>query len=41
MPEDAAFMEYFENTPQFQRNFKPLYDGKLELLHRQSHIATA
>ena len=27
--------------PQFQRNFKPLYDGKLELLHRQSHIATA
>ena len=41
VPEDAAFMEYFENTPQFQRNFKPLYDGKLELLHRQSHIATA
>ena len=34
-------MEYFENTPQFQRNFKPLYDGKLELLHRQSNIATA
>ena len=41
VPEDAAFMEYFENTPQFQRNFKPLYDGKLELLHRQSNIATA
>jgi len=41
VPEDAAFMEYFENTTQFQRNFKPLYDGKLELLHRQSNIATA
>ena len=41
VPEDAAFMEYFENTPQFQRNFKPLYDGKLELLYRQSNIATA
>lgn len=41
VPEDAAFMDYFENTPQFQRNFKPLYDSRLELLHRQGNIATA
>ena len=43
VPEDAAFMEYFENTPQFQRNFQTLYEDRLELLHfrRQGHIATA
>lgn len=42
VPEDAAFMNYFENTPQFQRNFKKLYEDKLELLHfRQGTIATA
>lgn len=42
VPEDAAFMEYFENTPQFQRNFKKLYEDRLELLHfRQGNIATA
>lgn len=41
-PEDAAFMDYFENTPQFQHNFKTLYDARLELLHfRQGNIATA
>jgi len=35
-------MEYFENTPQFQRNFKALYEDRLELLHfRQGNIATA
>lgn len=32
VPEDKAFMEAFEATPQFQRNFKPKYDGLLELI---------
>ena len=32
IPEDAAFMEYFEDTPQFQRNFRSLYEDRLELL---------
>lgn len=42
VPEDAAFMDYFEKTPQFQRNFKRLYEDKLELLHfRQGNMATA
>lgn len=43
VPEDAAFMEYFENTPQFQRNFKALYEDRLELLQfrKGQYIATA
>ena len=43
VPEDAAFMEYFENTPQFQRNFKALYEDRLELLQfrKSQYIATA
>lgn len=32
VPEDEAFMEAFEATPQFQRNIKPIYDAKLELM---------
>lgn len=30
--EDKAFMETFEQSNEYQRNFKPLYDGKLELI---------
>lgn len=42
VPEDAAFMEHFENTEQFQRNFKVLYDARLELLQlKNGNIATA
>ena len=43
VPEDAAFMEYFENTPQFQRYFKALYEDRLELLQfrKGQYIATA
>lgn len=43
VPEDAAFMEYFENTPQFQRNFKALYEDRQELLQfrKVQYIATA
>ena len=31
VPQDAAWMESFENTPAFQRNFKPRYDAMLGL----------
>ncbi|MDE5833365.1 MAG: Mu transposase C-terminal domain-containing protein [Desulfovibrio sp.] len=31
-PEDVAFMENFEATPSFQRNYKPRYDSMLELI---------
>ncbi len=43
VPEDAAFMKYFENSPQFQNNFKALYDARLELLQfrKGQYIATA
>ena len=40
VPEDKAFMEAFEATPQFQRNFKQKYDGLLELMRfRQTQQA--
>lgn len=29
--EDAAFMDAFEQTATYQRNFKALYDSKLEM----------
>lgn len=32
VPEDAAFMEVFEQSAVYQRNFKAQYDGLLELL---------
>lgn len=43
VPEDAAFMASFEETPQFQRNFKPMYDNWLEMLARRNgqNVATA
>lgn len=42
VPEDAAFMEAFEATPQFQRNFKQKYDGLLELMaFRQGNQAAS
>ena len=31
VPEDAAFMDTFEQSALFQSNFKSLYDTKLEL----------
>lgn len=43
VPEDAAFMEYFENSQQFKNNFKALYDARLELLQfrKGQYITTA
>lgn len=40
VPEDSAFMEAFEGTQQFQRNYRQKYDSLLELMSfRQSQQA--
>ncbi|WP_165174492.1 Mu transposase C-terminal domain-containing protein [Desulfovibrio sp. ZJ369] len=42
VPEDAAFMDAFEQTPQYQNNYKSLYDTKLELRNfRRNQCAAA
>lgn len=41
--EDKAFMETFEQSNVYQRNWKPIYDGKLEMMRfrRGENAATA
>lgn len=42
VPEDAAFMEAFEQSSQYQNNYKSLYDTKLELRNfRRNQCAAA